>query len=449
MNTTLERKLSFISAEFFKAQFISVEEKRSIFKKIIKSLETNKRNLSKTIQEEVKLTELDSQKEVQRAIDTFNTAIQFANTIQTTKKEYKGKIILERRRPRGPILVITPFSSPLSSPAHKIACGLIASTSILFKPSAFSKKIGKLLFEIIKKATKRHFIELIDTSIQKDLEDIVSDERIGIISFTGGYDTGKKIIQLGGVKKYHMELSGGNSSVIFAPDYKKFDDKLLHNIIDGIIAKNGQRCVSIKHLFIHKTQSLFIEKLRNELLKIREELEKDSKNAIKKSIGPLINEHYVNQTHKNIQNLLKGKEYKSLLPFKRKKDLMYPSLYMFPSLNVKDIRFHLEYDLSGPIVFIYTYSSYKEYAEIINSFRNDYVRSGLQLSIFTFAKIPDNLLTKDLLWGGIIINDIPTYRSDFMSFGGFGRAGLGKEGFVETIFAYTDPQVIVIPDKKL
>ena len=66
----------------------------------------NRNNLSKSIQEEVKLTENDAQKEVERAIETFHTAIQFINTILTVEKKYRGKIIVERRRPRGPLLII-------------------------------------------------------------------------------------------------------------------------------------------------------------------------------------------------------------------------------------------------------------------------------------------------------------------------------------------------------
>ena len=304
MNKSLEDKLSFASAEFFKIQNLSLEEKRNIFKKIIELLEMNRNNLSKSIQEEVKLTENDAQPEVERAIETFHTAIQFINTILTVEKKYRGKIIVERRRPRGPLLIITPFSSPLSSPAHKIACGLIASTSILFKPATLSKKTGTLLFKLIKKATNGNYIELLDTSSQKDLEQIVRDERIGIVSFTGGYETGKKIIQMGGVKKYHMELSGGNSSIIFSPEYQTFDDDLLNSIVNGVIAKNGQRCVSVKHIFIPQSKREFIENLQKKFITIREALEKDHAVAVRKILGPLITEDYVNQTEKKIRHLL-------------------------------------------------------------------------------------------------------------------------------------------------
>jgi len=440
MNSALEQKIAFISLEFFEVQYVSPDKKRKIFSTIIKLLKKNNEKFVHSIQEEIKFTEKDAQKEVKRAIETFRIAIRFADGIPIVRKKYKGKIIIEKRRPRGPLLAITPFSSPLSSPSHKIACGIIASTSILFKPSSFCKRTGKLLFEIIKKATHGHYIELLNNVSQQDLEDVVKDERLGIISFTGSYEKGTKIIQWGGVKKYHMELSGGNSAVIFAPDFKKYNDTLLDSIVDGIIAKNGQRCISIKHIFIPKTQQSFVLKLVKLLLAICSQLAREGN-----VVGPLITEAYAQQTQNKILAIVKSKNYESALPWNRKRNFAYPALYIGSSLTTHEITSNLRYDLPGPVAFVYFYSGKKEYEDILNALRNDYIYSGLQLSLFTHQIRSMEKLVKNLLWGGIIVNDIPTYRSDLMSFGGFGRAGLGKEGFLETIFAFTDPQVVVIP----
>ena len=127
----------------------------------------------------------------------------------------------------------------------------------------------------------------------------------------------------------------------------------------------------------------------------------------------------------------------------RKGSYLLPSVYTVKNIEVNTTRKLLDYDLPGPIVFIHTYKK-EEYKNIIKALSNDYIRSGLQLSFFTSDINSIKKDYKNIIWGGIIINDIPTFRDDFMSFGGFGKAGLGKEGFFETFQAYTDPQVIVI-----
>ncbi len=84
-----------------------------------------------------------------------------------------------------------------------------------------------------------------------------------------------------------------------------------------------------------------------------------------------------------------------------------------------------------------------KYKQILSSLKNDYIRSGLQLSFFTKNNLSISNFLNNLVWGGVVINDIPTFRDEFMSFGGFGKAGLGKEGFFETLNLYTDPQTVV------
>ena len=353
-------------------------------------------------------------------------------------------MIKEKRLARGPLFAITPYSSPLSSPAHKIALGIIAGTSILFKPSYLAKQVGKALFKIISRATKSQYIYFYGGDSQKDLQKIISDDRIGIISFTGGYETGKKIIKIGGIKKYHMELSGGNSPIIFAEDYADYSDELIEKIVDGILAKNGQRCVSIKHIFIPLRRKEFINKIKDKLLSIKIKIKENFSNAKKNLLGPLITKEYAMDSETKVNLILQqSKKYTELIKFERKKDYVFPTMYTIQNYDKEILKKILEFDLPGPIVFVYLYKDDTEYEQILASLKNDYIRSGLQLSFFTKNNLLISNFINNLIWGGVIMNDIPTFRDDFMSFGGFGKAGLGKEGFFETLNLYTDPQVVV------
>jgi acyl-CoA reductase-like NAD-dependent aldehyde dehydrogenase len=444
INNKDEKLLKQLSLSYFEMIDLDQKSKKEIFSKIKKGLKANKSKLKKLIVSEVKLTENDAEKEIERAYKTFSFANENTNYLSVKEITRNGKRILEKRIARGPLLVITPFSSPLSSPAHKISLGIIAGTSILFKPSGFAKETGKLLFEIIKKATNGKYIYYCGDYSRKEMETIIRDERIGIISFTGGYETGKKIIQSGGVKKYHMELAGGNSSVIFSPEYKKYDDLLTRKLLDGILAKNGQRCVSIKHIFIHKKESEFILKICGRMLALKQELIKDISIGNKTILGPLITETYARETENKVKIVLgKNKNFKNLIKIERSKALLFPTIYSTEIINTNSIKDNLSYDLPGPVVFVYLYKNKSDYEKILAAFKNDYVQSGLQLSLYTENSKSIKDFSNNLLWGGIIVNDIPTFRDEFMSFGGFGKSGLGKEGFFETLNVYTDPQVIV------
>ncbi|MDO8610142.1 MAG: aldehyde dehydrogenase family protein [bacterium] len=436
--------LTKLSEDYFKALNLTPRQKKQIFSKIKKEILINKKELLHLLVKEIKLTEKDSEKEILRVYKTFAIAEKQTNYIEEKEISKKGIIIKEKRLARGPLFAITPFSSPLSSPAHKIALGIMAGTSILFKPSHLAKQTGKALFKIISKATKGKYVYFYEENSQKDLQKIISDDRIGIISFTGGYEVGKKIIRVGGVKKYHMELSGGNSPIIFAEDYYNYNDELIEKIIDGILAKNGQRCVSIKHIFIPLKQKEFVNKIKDRLLSIKFKIKENFSNAKKNILGPLITKEYAMDSETKVNLILQqAKNYTMMIKFERQKDYVFPTMYIIQNCDKDVIKQILEFDLPGPIVFVYLYKDKTEFEQILAALKNDYVQSGLQLSFFTKNNLLVNSLLKNLVWGGIIVNNIPTFRDEFMSFGGFGKAGLGKEGFFETLNLYTDPQVRV------
>ncbi len=436
--------LAKLSTDYFKALNLTYKKKKEIFSKIKKEILINKKQLLHLIIKEIKLTEKDAEKEILRAYKTFDIAEQQSDYNAEKEISKNGIVIKEKRLARGPLFAITPFSSPLSSPAHKISLGIMAGSSILFKPSHLAKQTGKTLFEIISKATKGQYIYFYEEGSQKDLQKIISNDRIGIISFTGAYETGKEIIKTGGVKKYHMELSGGNSPIIFAEDYTDYSDELIERIVDGILAKNGQRCVSIKHIFIPLKQKEFIKKIKNILLSIKFKIKKDFAKAKKNLLGPLITKEYAMDSEMKVNYILQqSKNYITMIKFKRQKDYVFPTMYLIQNYDKEILKKNLEFDLPGPIVFVYLYKNPTEYGQILASLKNDYIRSGLQLSFFTKNNLSISNFLNNLVWGGVIVNDIPTFRDEFMSFGGFGKAGLGKEGFFETLNLYTDPQVIV------
>jgi acyl-CoA reductase-like NAD-dependent aldehyde dehydrogenase len=439
----IESTLQDLSKDFFRASKLSADEKKVIFSRIVADIEKQKTKLVELIMEEVKFTEHDAIKEVARAYETFKKASQYASLDLETSRTIDDKVVYERRIARGPLLAITPFSSPLSSPAHKISMAILAGTSVLFKPSPLAIQTGRFLAEIIRAACDDWLVQLLDEHVESFLDEIIADERIGVVSFTGSYETGQKIIQKGGVKRYHMELSGGNSLVLFSPLFQQYSNLLIDQLVDGIVAKNGQRCVSIKHIFIPYAEQAFVNSLIDKLTTVK----KSAKNN-QSTLGPLISSEYASEMARKIveiTSMIDGKSLEAIMPFERKGAFVFPTAYQLKQIDPSFIHSILEYDLSGPIVFIHSYANTKEYEDILSTLKNDYIRSGIQLSAYVDDRSEAEVIRQDLYWGGILFNTLPTFRHDTVSFGGFGRAGLGKEGFFETINMYTDPQTIVLP----
>ncbi len=441
----IEKLLTLLSRDYFAARKLTPAAKKRVLSQIAEDIKKEKETLMELIIDEIKLTEKDAEREIERAYKTFSLAARHTSrsVVRTIKRS--GKVIEEDRIPRGPLLAITPFSSPLSSPAHKIALGILAGTSILFKPSDYAARTGQALFEIIKSASARNYVYFLAQASEAALQAIVSDERIGIVSFTGGYETGRKIIKAGGVKKYHMELAGGNSPVICAPDYQRYDDQTLEKLLSGILAKNGQRCVSIKHIFIPRGHGDFVIKLCNTFEALKTDIKNDFMAGRRSLLGPLIAADYALKLEERVTRICKThpKIVSPLVAFERADGYVFPALYAVSNIDKEAIKDMLGYDLPGPVVFVHSYKNSTEYKRILSALQNDYMRSGLQLSFFTDDVAHVREVASDIYWGGIIINDIPTFRDDFMSFGGFGRSGLSKEGFFETLNAYTDPRVQV------
>ncbi len=153
-----------------------------------------------------------------------------------------------------------------------------------------------------------------------------------------------------------MELSGGNSLIIFAEDYDDYSDELTEKIVDGILTKNGQRCISIKHIFITLKQKEFINKIKDRLLSIKFKMQEKFLNSKKNLLGPLITKEYaLDSETKVIFILQQAKNYTTMIKFERQEDYIFPTMYIIKNYNKKILKKILEFDLPGPIVFVYLY----------------------------------------------------------------------------------------------
>ena len=142
--------------------------------------------------------------DVQEAIDVFEYMAGEGRRLfgSTTPSELKHKIAFTQRRAIGVVGVITPWNFPLAIPSWKIAPALVCGNSIVFKPSSDTPRTATQLIQIIEEAgVPDGVINMVTGGAQEVGKEIIMNEKIRGISFTGSRETGKWITQNAGIKK--------------------------------------------------------------------------------------------------------------------------------------------------------------------------------------------------------------------------------------------------------
>lgn len=410
----------------------------NICHRIIANLIKNKENLLKIVIEETGLVKRDALCEIERAIQSFEIASEMY-PINTNEKIHISckEFIIVNNVPGGIVLAITPSTSPLSSPAHKISSSLLSKCVVLLKPSPFAiLSAYHLVLLLWNSGIPRHFLKFVPLFSPKKLRCLVQNDKIRIISFTGKYKNAINIIKLAKLKKFIMELSG-NCSCIILPHCKSKLLSILDQIINSIITKNGQRCISLKNLFVEETILKYIlERLPSALsqIKVGNPMEEDI------LIGPLINERAARFTCKKINEFIKQGA-KPLLPLRSSRNIIYPIALFYGSYANRIVRKALNTELEGPVVNIISFKKNELNAviELING-----GHYGLQTSIFAQNISYALTIANKIQSGSIIINGMPIYRSPFLPFGGFRRSGLEREGYPYLANSFMEAKTIYV-----
>jgi glyceraldehyde-3-phosphate dehydrogenase (NADP+) len=255
---------------------------------------------------------------------------------------------------------------------------------------------------------------------------LVNDDRVRMISFTGGVDTGLRILKHAGLKKIGMEL-GSNAPSIIMDDADV--DKAVDLCVYGGFSAAGESCIGVQRILVHtNVYDDFMKKLvkRTNKLKVGCQHDEDT------DMGPMISEKEAIRVENWVDEAVK-KGAKLLIGGKRNGNIYYPTILENIPNNVKiDSE-----EVFGPVVCLYKIKSLDEAIEKANN-----VRYGLHAGIFT--QNIDNAFkaVKELDVGGVIVNDSSDYRIDMMPFGGVKYSGLGREGIKHALMEMTEPKVV-------
>jgi acyl-CoA reductase-like NAD-dependent aldehyde dehydrogenase len=257
---------------------------------------------------------------------------------------------------------------------------------------------------------------------------LVSDDRYKLLTFTGSPSVGWKMKAEAGKKKVVLEL-GGNAGVIV--DETADLDWAVNRLVFGAFAYAGQVCISVQRIYV--VESVYPEFERRFVEKVREVKVGDPLDPAT-DLGPMVDDKAVQRTHTWVREAVDGGA--RALTGGEPDGRYYP-----PSILVdvpKDARVCGE-EVFAPVVNLFPVPDFATAVREIND-----SQFGLQCGVFT-GDLERTLQAHDQLEvGGVIVNDVPTWRIDPMPYGGVKDSGLGREGLRWSIEDMTEPRLLAI-----
>ncbi len=371
--------------------------------------------------------------EIDRAADTFLVA---AEESKRLPREYldlgwtaagEGKEGLVRYFPAGIVAGITPFNFPLNLVAHKVAPAIAAGCPIILKPASSTPLSALELARILDETELPKGAFSVLPCDRKTGEILVTDARIAVLSFTGSPDVGWKMKEKAGKKKTVLEL-GGNAGVLLAPD-AAIDEAVKRCLVGGF-AYSGQVCIHAQRIFVH--DSLF-ENFVTKMIQGVQQLRQGDPANPETDIASMIDEANAQRVEEWVNEALR--QGATLLCGGKREGAFYaPTLLSgtHPGMKV-----HSE-EVFGPVVVIEKYERFEEGLQKMND-----SRFGLQCGVFTQQQAYIKQAFETLEVGGVILNDVPTFRVDHMPYGGIKDSGFGREGVKYAIRDYMEPRLLV------
>jgi len=380
----------------------------------------------------------DARGEVTRLIDTFRVASEEAvriggevmdMTISARAAGYRG---LWKRVPIGPCSLISPFNFPLNLVAHKIAPAIAAGCTWILKPASRTPVGALIVGEILAETDLPKGAFSILPAHRDGADLFTEDDRLKLLSFTGSPDVGWALKARAGRKKVVLEL-GGNAACVVDADQADRLDAVVERIVFGAYYQSGQSCISVQRIYAH---AAIYEALREKLVSAVRALRMGDPRDEATFIGPIISEGEAERLEQWVSRA-RGAGAKLLCGGGRDGVMVEAAL-------LEDVPRDLELNCEeafGPVAVLYRYEDFEAALHAVND-----SRFGLQAGIFTHDLRKAMHAWDVLEVGGVVINDVPSWRVDHMPYGGVKDSGLGREGVRFAIEDMTEIRLLVIRD---
>ncbi len=333
------------------------------------------------------------------------------------------------REPRGVIAAISPFNFPLNLVAHKVAPALAAANVVVLKPASQTPLTALRMAELLAEAgLPEDVLQVVVGPGATVGAKLVKDERVNMVTFTGSPPVGRRIASDAGMKMVTLEL-GNNSATIVDEDAHL--DLAVQRIVAGGYANSGQVCISVQRVVVHeKVYDEFMARLVPAVvaLKLGDPLDEDT--DVSSLISPAEAERvrlWVEEAIEQGATLAAG----GVDAAGRMKPTVLTDVTRDMKVCAREI--------FGPVLSILKARDLCEAIEISND--SD---MGLQAGVFTTDLNKALYAAKRLEVGGVMINEVPTFRVDHMPYGGIKGSGIGREGLRFAIREMTEMKMVVI-----
>jgi len=429
-----EARQALDAAERAMAEPMPTHRRADILDRTAELLAERHEEVARTISDEAGKPMKAARVEAQRAVSTFTIAAAAARTLagdvipMDASQAGEGKLAFTIRRPIGIVGAISPFNFPLNLVAHKVAPALAAGCAVVLKPAGQTPLSALLLAELEQEAgLPDGWLNVLVGPAAEIGDVLVEDERVAMITFTGSGDVGWGIRERANRKKVSLELGNATPVLVEADaDVEIAATKLAANAFSFA----GQSCISVQRIYVRREiyddfVARFVPKV--EALRVGDPADEDT------DVGPVID---AGAKERIAAWIAEAKEQGATeLAGGEEDGRLRPTVLadVTPEMKVSCE------EVFGPVCTISPYGSLAEGIELANS-----TRYGLQAGIFTGSVDSALAAAQGLEFGGVTVNEAPTFRADQMPYGGVKASGNTREGPPYTIREMTEERLVVL-----
>jgi acyl-CoA reductase-like NAD-dependent aldehyde dehydrogenase len=410
-------------------------ERAAILDRVAAMLREREDEAARTISAEAGKPMKAARVEAQRAVSTYTFAAVEARKLagHTVPMDASAagvdKLAFTLRLPVGIVGAISPFNFPLNLVAHKLAPALAAGCAVVLKPASQTPLSALLLAELEQEAgLPAGWLNVVCGSASEIGDVLVGDERVALITFTGSGKVGWGIRQRAPRKRVNLEL-GNATPVIVEPDADV--DEAAAKLAANAFSFAGQSCISVQRIYVHRdVRDAFLERFlpKVEALRVGDPADEET------DVGPVIAESERDRILEWIEEA-RGRGAEILAGGETENGLIRPTVISEPP---DDARVACE-EVFGPVVTVDAYGTLDEAIERANG-----TRYGLQAGIFTANVRTALRAAQGLEFGGVTVNEAPTFRADQMPYGGVKASGNTREGPAYAVHEMTEERVVVL-----
>jgi acyl-CoA reductase-like NAD-dependent aldehyde dehydrogenase len=372
--------------------------------------------------------------EASRAMSTYTFAAVEARKLagevvpMDASQAGEGKFAFTLRTPIGVVGAISPFNFPLNLVAHKIAPALAAGCAVVLKPAGQTPLSALLLAELETEAgLPPGWLNVVVGPSSEIGDALVEDERVKVLTFTGSSDVGWKLRERAPRKRVNLEL--GNSTPVIVEADADLEEAASATAQHGF-SFAGQSCISIQRVYVQR--EVYDHYLELLVPKVEELVVGDPADE-ETDVGPVIDEsarerilEWIDEARQGGAEVRTGGELEG--------ELIRPTVIANAGL---DLKVSCE-EVFGPVVTVNPYDTLDEALELANG-----TRYGLQAGVFTTNLQAALRAARELEFGGVTVNEAPTFRADQMPYGGVKDSGNTREGPAYSVKEFTEQRVVV------